>query len=238
MRQGQKNNNRSRGRGGGGGGNRRPQNPVNRIFESNGPDVKIRGNAAHVAEKYQTLARDALVSGNTVTAENYFQHAEHYQRILAAAQAYNQQQQQQQQQERAAAAAANDDGGDRDNSDGHGNQNRNDRHGNRGRRDRRNDNRHQNQEAKTEASEASDQPVIVEAQAEAPPAEEAEAPKQEEAATEVSAEGAEQPEVADAKPARKPRKPRKPKEEVAVASEPEAPTPASESDSEELAATA
>ncbi|NNF78443.1 MAG: DUF4167 domain-containing protein, partial [Rhizobiales bacterium] len=94
MRQGQKNN-RSRGRG------RRPQNPVNRIFESNGPDVKIRGNASHVAEKYNQLARDALVSGNTVTAENYFQHAEHYQRILAAAQAYNQQQQQNNAPERA-----------------------------------------------------------------------------------------------------------------------------------------
>jgi hypothetical protein len=96
MRQGQHNKNRSRNRnsggGGGSGGGRRQQNPVNRVFESNGPDVKIRGNASHVAEKYTSLARDALVSGNTVTAENYFQHAEHYLRILAAAQAYNQQQ--------------------------------------------------------------------------------------------------------------------------------------------------
>lgn len=97
MRQGQQHNkNRSRNRGsgggGGGGGGRRQQNPVNRVFESNGPDVKIRGNASHIAEKYNSLARDALVSGNTVTAENYFQHAEHYLRILAAAQAYNQQQ--------------------------------------------------------------------------------------------------------------------------------------------------
>lgn len=91
MRQGQHNKNRSRNRGGGG---RRQQNPVNRVFESNGPDVKIRGNASHVAEKYNSLARDALVSGNTVTAENYFQHAEHYLRILAAAQAFNQQNQQ------------------------------------------------------------------------------------------------------------------------------------------------
>lgn len=89
MRQGQGGKGRSRGRSGG----RRQQNPVNRVFESNGPDVKIRGNASHIAEKYNSLARDALVSGNTVTAENYFQHAEHYLRILAAAQAYNQQQQ-------------------------------------------------------------------------------------------------------------------------------------------------
>ena len=97
MRQGHHNKNRSRNRGGGGGGGggggRRQQNPVNRVFESNGPDVKIRGNASHIAEKYNSLARDALVSGNTVSAENFFQHAEHYLRILAAAQAYNQQQQ-------------------------------------------------------------------------------------------------------------------------------------------------
>ena len=71
---------RSRGRG------RKPQNPMSRNFESNGPDVKIRGNAAHIAEKYSTLARDSLSSGETVNAENYFQHAEHYNRIVAAAQ--------------------------------------------------------------------------------------------------------------------------------------------------------
>lgn len=71
---------RSRGRG------RKPQNPMSRNFESNGPDVKIRGNAAHIAEKYSTLARDALSNGDRVIAENYLQHAEHYNRIVAAAQ--------------------------------------------------------------------------------------------------------------------------------------------------------
>lgn len=71
---------RSRGR------NRKPQNPMSRNFESNGPDVKIRGNASHIAEKYSSLARDALSNGDTVMAENYLQHAEHYNRIVAAAQ--------------------------------------------------------------------------------------------------------------------------------------------------------
>jgi hypothetical protein len=78
MRNGQ--NKRMRGR------NRKGQNPLTRIYESNGPDVKIRGTASHVAEKYVQLARDAQASGDPVAAENYFQHAEHYFRLIAAAQ--------------------------------------------------------------------------------------------------------------------------------------------------------
>ncbi len=66
---------------------------MNRSYESNGPDVKIRGTASHVHEKYQSLARDATVSGDRVAAENYLQHAEHYYRIIAAAQAQQQSQQ-------------------------------------------------------------------------------------------------------------------------------------------------
>jgi len=66
--------------------NRRNQNPLTRVYESNGPDVKIRGTANHVAEKYLQLARDAQSSGDPVSAENYFQHAEHYFRLIAAAQ--------------------------------------------------------------------------------------------------------------------------------------------------------
>ena len=70
---------RSRGRG------RRPQQQNhNRAFDSTGPDVKIRGTAAHVYEKYLQLARDAGSQGDRVTAENYLQHAEHYYRILMA----------------------------------------------------------------------------------------------------------------------------------------------------------
>ncbi|MBE3097336.1 MAG: DUF4167 domain-containing protein [Planctomycetes bacterium] len=81
MRQGQQQNRRGRGRG------RKPQNPLARSFESNGPDVKIRGTASHIAEKYTSLARDALSSGDLITAESYLQYAEHYNRIIMAAQA-------------------------------------------------------------------------------------------------------------------------------------------------------
>ena len=61
-------------------------NPLTRVYESNGPDVKIRGTANHVAEKYIQLARDAQTSGDPVGAENYYQHAEHYFRLIATAQ--------------------------------------------------------------------------------------------------------------------------------------------------------
>ncbi len=82
MRQSQKSN-RTRNRG------RKPSNPLSRSYDSNGPDVKIRGTASHVADKYQSLARDALASGDIVMAENYYQHAEHYLRIIASAQSAN-----------------------------------------------------------------------------------------------------------------------------------------------------
>ena len=87
MRPNQNNKNRSRGRNNNGG--RKHINPLSRNFESNGPDVKVRGNAAHIAEKYLQLARDAQSSGDWVMAENYLQHAEHYFRIVAAAQPQN-----------------------------------------------------------------------------------------------------------------------------------------------------
>ena len=53
-------------------------------FESNGPEGKIRGTAFQVIEKYQALAQDALAAGDRIGAENYFQHAEHYYRVVAA----------------------------------------------------------------------------------------------------------------------------------------------------------
>jgi hypothetical protein len=62
------------------------QNPLSRVYESNGQDVKIRGTASHIAEKYLQLARDAQSSGDTIATENYYQHAEHYFRLIAAAQ--------------------------------------------------------------------------------------------------------------------------------------------------------
>jgi hypothetical protein len=75
--------------------NRRGQNPMTRVYESNGPDIKIRGTASHIAEKYLQLARDARSSGDPVAAENYYQHAEHYFRLIAAAQEQFRQNQQQ-----------------------------------------------------------------------------------------------------------------------------------------------
>src|SRR6201996_8351835 len=75
----------SNGGGGGGGGNHNNGgggfNP-NRTFDSSGPEVKIRGSASHVYEKYLQLARDANSGGDRVMAENYLQHAEHYFRIM------------------------------------------------------------------------------------------------------------------------------------------------------------
>ena len=72
---------RGRSRRSGGGGNN-----INRHFESNGPDVKIRGSAQQVLEKYLQYARDAQTSGDRIMSEAYFQHAEHYQRLLASMQ--------------------------------------------------------------------------------------------------------------------------------------------------------
>jgi hypothetical protein len=85
-------NKRSRGgrNGGGGGGNNphhnRGQRMPHRIqtFESNGPNVKIRGNAYQVFERYVALAREATANGDRIAAESYYQHAEHYFRVMNA----------------------------------------------------------------------------------------------------------------------------------------------------------
>lgn len=84
------------GGGGGGGGNNGGGFNPNRTYDSSGPEVKIRGSASHVYEKYLQLARDANSSGDRVMAENYLQHAEHYYRIMAAAAAQQAQYQAQQ----------------------------------------------------------------------------------------------------------------------------------------------
>src|SRR6202012_3086303 len=93
--------NNNHGGGGGGGGN--TYNPT-RSYDSNGPEVKIRGIASTVYEKYLQLARDANTSGDRVMAENYLQHAEHYYRIMAAQQAQMAQHQAQQAAQQAARA--------------------------------------------------------------------------------------------------------------------------------------
>ncbi|MGH7156243.1 MAG: DUF4167 domain-containing protein, partial [Acetobacteraceae bacterium] len=78
------------GGGGGGGGGLRHHGgggiPLNRnhVFDSNGPDLRIRGTAQQLFEKYLQLGRDATSGGDRVMAESYFQHAEHYFRILNA----------------------------------------------------------------------------------------------------------------------------------------------------------
>ncbi|HEX2816890.1 MAG TPA: DUF4167 domain-containing protein, partial [Phenylobacterium sp.] len=84
----QRGRNRGGGSGGSGGGGGKPQaQNANRAFDSNGPEgSKVRGNAQHVFEKYQQLARDASAAGDRVLGENYLQHAEHYFRLLRAMQ--------------------------------------------------------------------------------------------------------------------------------------------------------
>ncbi|ANK73553.1 DUF4167 domain-containing protein [Ensifer adhaerens] len=84
---GRNNNNNNNNNGSNNNHNRKGSNPLTRTYDSSGPDVKIRGTAQHIAEKYSALARDAQSSGDRVMAENYLQHAEHYNRIIAAAQA-------------------------------------------------------------------------------------------------------------------------------------------------------
>ncbi|MGE0595480.1 MAG: DUF4167 domain-containing protein [Hyphomonadaceae bacterium] len=77
---------RGRGRKPGGGHHQGHHNQPNRTLESNGPDIKVRGPAAHIYERYLQLARDASSSGDRVMGENYLQHAEHYFRMLRAMQ--------------------------------------------------------------------------------------------------------------------------------------------------------
>jgi len=73
------NNKRPRGRNSGG---RRPQHSGNRSYDSNGPEVKVRGSATQICDKYLALARDASSAGDRVRAESLLQHAEHYFRLI------------------------------------------------------------------------------------------------------------------------------------------------------------
>ena len=181
MRQGQpQNRQRSRGRGNNNRNNNN-RNNLNRSMESNGPDVRIRGTASHIAEKYQQLARDAQSAGDSVAAESYWQHAEHYNRLIAVAQAAQAQLREEQQARQAAEGEA---GGDREDNDENNN--------NRGRGRGRRNNRHQdNDVSASEAGEEAenvngsgpqpsldevpaevalnDKPLVVEADAESAP---------------------------------------------------------------------
>jgi len=73
-----------------------PNLPIrSQTFDSNGPDVRVRGNAFQILEKYVALARDAHASGDRIAAENYYQHAEHYYRLINESGGYQQQRQNQ-----------------------------------------------------------------------------------------------------------------------------------------------
>lgn len=76
---------RGRNNGGGGGGGGKQKFPSrNQSFDSNGPDVRVRGTAHQIYEKYMALAREATTSGDRILAESYYQYAEHYFRVIAA----------------------------------------------------------------------------------------------------------------------------------------------------------
>ena len=68
----------------GGGGMKKHMPQRNTTFDSNGPEIRIRGNAHQVLEKYLALARDASSQGDRIQAENFYQHAEHYFRVINA----------------------------------------------------------------------------------------------------------------------------------------------------------
>ena len=63
-----------------------PGNVINRVFDSAGPEGKVRGTPQQIIDKYQSLAHDSQLSGDRVSAENFQQHSEHYARLLSEAQ--------------------------------------------------------------------------------------------------------------------------------------------------------
>jgi hypothetical protein len=112
--------------------NNNNRNNQNRALDSNGPDVKVRGTASTIYEKYTTLARDAASSGNRVKAESYRQHAEHYLRVMNVQEAAKQEAREKAEAERAAR-------GETESDDDDGNDNR------RNNRNRNQNNRRRNQ---------------------------------------------------------------------------------------------
>ena len=111
--------------------NRSMGNVVNRVFDSSGPEGKVRGTPQQIIDKYQQLHRDAQLSGDRVAAENFAQHAEHYARLLGEAmreqEARREQQEAQQAQAQAQQQARQQ--RDRDESGGDGTDGRNSRRG-------------------------------------------------------------------------------------------------------------
>ena len=109
--------------------NKPNNNNSNRSLDSSGPDVKVRGSASTIYEKYTTLARDAASSGNRVKAENYRQHAEHYLRLVNAQEAAKQAAREEA--EAARAARGGDDNNEGEPEEGRENSRRNRRYPNR-----------------------------------------------------------------------------------------------------------
>lgn len=100
--------------------NRNNNNNHNRSMDSNGPDVKVRGTASTIYEKYTAMARDAASSGNRVKAENYRQHAEHYLRLMNIQEAAKQEAREKAEAERAARGETSDEEEGGDNRRGRG----------------------------------------------------------------------------------------------------------------------
>lgn len=109
--------------------NNNNHNNFNRSMDSQGPDVKVRGNAATIYEKYTTLARDAKMGGSRVKAENLLQHAEHYLRLMNVQEAAKQEAREKAEAERAAReeARANSDEDSEDQGGRNSRRNRNNR---------------------------------------------------------------------------------------------------------------
>lgn len=117
--------------------NRQVGNIVNRVFDSSGPEGKVRGTPQQIIDKYNQLARDSQLSGDRVATENFQQHAEHYLRMLAEAmkeQAERQAQQQQNQQNNYNNQNSNQQNANQGGQ--HNNQNNQDRQNNQRRNDR------------------------------------------------------------------------------------------------------
>jgi len=109
-------------------------------MDSQGPDVKVRGNASTIYEKYTTLARDAKMSGNRVKAENLLQHAEHYLRVMNVQEAAKREAQEAREKAEAERAAKRAERGETQ-GDEDGNENRNSRRNHRNNRRDRDENR-------------------------------------------------------------------------------------------------
>jgi hypothetical protein len=134
-------------------------NIVNRVFDSSGPEGKVRGTPQQIIDKYLQLARDAQLSNDRVAEQNFLQHAEHYTRMLGEAMREQQREQEQRQAQQGSNGGA---GGDRQNPQqgGQNGQQNRDRYDNRGDRDR--DDNDQPDVAMPVTADADDGPGLVE----------------------------------------------------------------------------